>query len=52
MNTIDFIVFLYLKKRITYKEGISLIESLKFRVKEKYIAQAINYIKEKRKKGE
>lgn len=45
MNSIDFIIFLYIKKRINFKDAINLINSLKFRVKEKYILNAIKYIK-------
>lgn len=45
MNSVDFIIFLYIKKKISITKAIDLINFLKFRVKEKYILDAIKYIK-------
>jgi len=45
MNSIDFIIFLYIKKEFDINRAINLINSLKFRFKEKYIFNAIEYIK-------
>jgi hypothetical protein len=45
MNSVDFIIFLYLKKEIDKNKAINLINSLNFRVKEKYLLKGIDKIK-------
>jgi len=44
MNTIDFIIFLYIKRNLTKTQSIEYIQKLNLKVKEKYIKQAIAYL--------
>jgi len=44
MNSVDFIIFLYIKKEITKEKGIELMIKLSHKIKQKYIEEGIKFI--------
>lgn len=45
MNTIDFIIFLYIKNELTRNKAIDYIRKLNYKIKDRYIEKAIVYLK-------